>query len=160
VVAVRKNLSVEKGERLLFDDVRYFFYLSNDPGRSAEQIVFSANDRCDQENLLEQLAHGVRALHAPVDNLVSNWAYMVIASLAWNLKAWAALLLPVRPGRWAQRHQAEKRAVLRMEFKKFVNAFVRLPAQIVRSARRIVYRLLSWNPWQPVLFRLLRVLRC
>src|SRR5262249_3582847 len=30
MVVVRKNLSVEKGERVLFDDVRYFFYLTND----------------------------------------------------------------------------------------------------------------------------------
>lgn len=46
VVVVRKNLSVEKGEQVLFDDVRYFFYISNDAKRSAEQIVFAANDRC------------------------------------------------------------------------------------------------------------------
>ena len=49
---------------------------------------FSANDRCNQENLHAQLKGGVRALHAPVDNLVSNWAYMVMTALAWNLKAW------------------------------------------------------------------------
>jgi hypothetical protein len=30
LVVVRKNLSVEKGEKVLFDDVRYFFYLTND----------------------------------------------------------------------------------------------------------------------------------
>jgi hypothetical protein len=30
LIVVRKNLSAEKGERVLFDDVRYFFYISND----------------------------------------------------------------------------------------------------------------------------------
>ena len=47
-----------------------------------------------------------------------------------------------------------------MEFKTFVNAFVRLPCQILRTSRRLVYRLLSWNPWQTVLFRMLDELRC
>ncbi len=158
LVVVKKNLSVERGEKRLFDDVRYFFYLTNDREHSAEAIVFSANDRCDQENLIDQLKNGVRSLQAPVDNLVSNWAYMVMASLAWDLKAWFALLLPER-GRWAERHRAEKTTVLKMEFKKFLSYFMALPCQIVRTGRRIVYRLLSWNPWQSVFLRVLAVLR-
>ncbi len=88
-----------------------------------------------------------------MDNLVSNWAYMVMGALAWTLKAWFALSLPVSQGRWAQRHRDQKHDVLRMEFKRFVNAFVRVPCQIVRAGRKIVYRLLSWNPWQSVLLR-------
>jgi hypothetical protein len=158
MVVVRKNLSVEKGERRLFDDVRYFFYITNDKTSAASEIVFLANDRCHQENLIEQLSNGVRSLRAPVDSLVANWAYMVMTSLAWNLKAWAALVLPERPGRWSERHRQQKQAVLKMEFKKFLHAFIRLPCQIVRTARRIVYRVLAWNQWQPVLFRLLGVL--
>jgi hypothetical protein len=152
LVVVRKNLSVEKGEQVLFDDLRYFFYISNDWGTSAEQIVFLANDRCNQENLIAQLKSGVNALDIPVDNLESNWAYMVMGSLAWTLKAWFALSLP-ETGRWAEKHKAEKQSVLRMEFKGFVNAFMRLPCQIVRQARRVVYRLLAWNPWQHVFLR-------
>jgi hypothetical protein len=152
LVVVRKNLSVEKGEQVLFDDVRYFFYITNDWGAPVEQIVFLANDRCNQENLIAQLKGGVNALNIPVDNLVSNWAYMVMGSLAWTLKAWFALSLP-ETGRWADQHRAEKRRVLKMEFKGFVNAFMRLPCQIVRQARRMVYRLLAWNPWQGVFLR-------
>jgi hypothetical protein len=160
LIVLRKNLSVEKGACVLFDDYRYFFYLTNDRSTAATDIVFLANDRCNQENLHAQLKSGVRALHAPVDNLVSNWAYMVMSALAWNLKAWLALVLPEQPGRWAERHQAEKRTLLTMEFKKFVNGFMRLPCQIVRTGRKLVYRLLSWNPWQHVFFRALDVLRC
>jgi len=160
MVVVKKNLSVEQGERLLFDQVVYFFYITNDWVSEAQEIVFSANDRCNQENLLAQLHGGVRALRAPVDNLVSNWAYMVMTALAWNLKAWWALTLPERPGRWQQKHQAEKRWVLRLEFKRFVNAFVRLPCQIVHTAGKLVYRLLGWNPYQPIFFRLVDALRC
>jgi hypothetical protein len=160
MVVVRKNLSVAKGERVLFDDVRYFFYLTNDWVSEAAEVVFCANDRCDQENLLAQLHGGVRALRAPVDNLTSNWAYRVMTALAWDLKAWWALLLPEEPGRWQERHRAQKRWVLRLEFKAFVNAFVRIPCQIVRTGRRLVYRLLSWNPHLPIFFRLMDRLRC
>ena len=114
----------------------------------------------NQENLLAQLSGGVRALRAPVDNLTSNWAYMVMTALAWDLKAWWALLLPVTPGRWQEQQRAQKGWVLRLEFKAFVNAFVRLPCQVVRSGRQLIYRLLGWNPQQPIFFRLVDVLRC
>ena len=159
LIVVRKNLSVEKGERVLFDDVRYFFYISNDYEPTAAEVVFLANDRGNQEKLIEQLKNGAKALDVPVDNLVSNWAYMVMGSLAWTLKAWFGLILP-ETGRWAERHQAEKELVRKMEFKRFVNAFVRLPAQIVRQARRVVYRLLAWNPWQHVFLRAVDTLCC
>ena len=160
MVVVKKNISVEKGEKLLFDRVVYFFYITNEWVDEAEEIVFSANDRCDQENVLAQLGGGVRALRAPVDSLESNWAFMVMTALAWNLKAWWALMLPELPGRYQEKHRAEKRWVLRLEFKTFVNAFVRLPCQIVRGGRKLIYRLLGWNPHQPIFFRLVDVLRC
>jgi len=159
MVVVRKNISVEKGEKLLFDRIVYFFYLTNDWLSEANDIVFSANGRCHQENLLAHLHSGVRALQAPVDNLVSNWAYMVMTALAWNLKAWWALSLPEPPGRWQERHRAEKQWVLQIEFKTFVNAFMRLPCQIVRTGRKLVYRLLAWNPYQAIFFRLVSALR-
>ena len=160
MVVVRKEIAVEKGQQRLFDDVRYLFYITNDREHLASEIVFLANDRCHQENLIEQLSNGVRALRAPVDTLVSNWAYMVMTALAWNLKAWMGLSLPEQPGQWQERRCEEKQAVLKMEFKKFLNAFICIPCQIIRTGRKLVYRLLSWNPWQPVLFRFLNVLRC
>ena len=115
VIVLRKKLVVEKGQLWLFEPDRYFFYITNDRTTPASEIVFLANDRCDQENLIAQLKGGVKALAMPVDDLVSNWAYMVMASLAWSLKAWAALLLPEHR-RWAEKHRAEKRSLLRMEF--------------------------------------------
>ena len=163
MVVVRKNISVEQGEQRLFDEIRYFFYLTNDREAAAADVVFLANDRCNQENLIDQLKHGVGATRMPVDTLLSNWAYMVMAALAWTLKAWFALRLP-ETGRWATRYAAEKTAVLRMEFKTFVNAFMRVPAQVVRTSRRLVFRLLAWNPWQAVFLRgfdqLCEPLRC
>jgi len=127
--------------------------ITNDRQMTAEEVVFCANDRCDQENLIAQLKSGVRALSTPVDDLVSNWAYMVMGSLAWSLKAWSALLVPVSP-RHRAKHEAEKRTLLRMEFSTYCAAFIQMPCQIVRSGRRLIYRLLSWNPWQGVFLRL------
>jgi hypothetical protein len=153
MIVLRKLVGVDKGQMRLFNEYRYFFYITNDREMTAEEVVFSANDRCDQENLIAQLKSGVRALTAPVDDLDSNWAYMVMASLAWSLKAWSALLVPVAPRHQAQ-HKAEKRKLLKMEFATFCAAFIQMPCQIVRGARRLTYRLLSWNPWQGVFLRL------
>jgi len=159
MVIVRKNLKVSDPEQQrLFDDYRYSLYLTNDWVSSVEQIVFTANDRCQQENVLAQLG-ACRALHAPVDDLISNNAYMLMASLAWNLKAWLALSMSESPGRWKQTHTQQKCRLLRMEFRTFVNAVVRLPAQIVRTGRRLLVRWLGWNQWQLPLLRLAAELR-
>jgi hypothetical protein len=160
MIVVRKNISVAKGEQCLFDEVRFFFYLTNIVLLQPAELVCVANNRCHQENLLAQLHGGVCALKAPVNTLESNWAYMVMTSLAWNLKAWWALHLPVTPGRWQERHGAEKQWVLGLEFKTFVQAFVRLPCQLIRRGRKLVYRLLSWNPHQRIFWRLVTALRC
>jgi hypothetical protein len=158
VVVVWKELDVYRHQKRLFDDTRCFFYITNDWEKPAEQIVFEANGRCNQENLLAQLKGDVRSLTAPVDNLLSNWAYMVIGSLAWSLKAWAALMLP-EEGRWQESRREEKRKLLRMDFTTFRHAMVKVPAQVLSTGRRIVCRLLAWNPWQHVFFRLLDHLR-
>jgi Transposase DDE domain group 1 len=160
MVVVRKNITRERGEVRLFDEIRYFFSITNDGESAASAVVFTANDRCDQENLLSQLHSGVRALKAPLDTLESNWAYMVMTALAWNLKAWWALALPEPAGRWQEQRREEKAWVLRLEFKAFVNAFVRLPCQVIRTGRKLVYRLLGWNPHLPIFFRVIGALRC
>ena len=162
MVVVRKNISREKGEARLFDEVRYFFYITNDWVSEVETIVLGehgANGRCHQENLIQQLQSGVYALTAPTDNLESNWAYMVMTGLAWNLKAWAALALP-ESGRWQEKYRAEKLWLLGVEFKTFVNALVAIPCQLVRQARRLIFRVLNYQPHHAVFFRLVDALRC
>jgi hypothetical protein len=151
LIVVRKTIDVEMGQEKLWDEYRYFFYITNDRTTPAAQLVLSANQRCDQENLIEQLKNGVHAMRLPVGDLVSNWAYMVMASLAWSLKAWWGLMLPAaehgHPHARQTRRQ-QKRDVVRMEFKRFVASVVRLPCQIIKSGRRLIYRLLSCSPWQ------------
>ncbi len=160
MIVIRKNLSIEKGEQVLFPDELYFFYITNEWACAAAEVVFEANDRCNQENLIAQLKGGVRALHAPVDNLESNWAYMLMTALSWNLKAWWALTLPETPSRWQEKHRAEKQWALKLEFKTFLNAFMLLPCQIIKTGHKLVYRLLTWNPQLFIFFRLIAKLRC
>jgi hypothetical protein len=160
LIIVRKNLERRDGQGQLFADYRYFFYLTNDHDATPEETVFSANDRCDQENLHAQLKSGVCSLTTPVHTLVSNWAYMVMTSLAWNLKAWLALWpMTTGPTKEQATARAEQHRVLRMEFKSFVNYLMRVPAIVAHTGRRIVVRFISWTPLQPVLFRVLEAIR-
>lgn len=150
LIICRKTIDVEMGQKKLFEQYRYFFFITNLDAASmpAPQAVLSANRRCDQENLIEQLKSGVKAMRLPVDNLIGNWAYMVMASLAWNLKSWWGLMLPETQGRGREKRREEKRDIIRMEFKRFVASVIRLPCQILRGGRRLTYRLLSYSPWQ------------
>jgi hypothetical protein len=157
VVALRKNISVERGENVLFSEYRYFFYITNDHDLTADEVINQARQRCNQENLISQLKSDVRALHAPVNTLNANWAYMTMAALAWSLKAWSALLLPVTP-RWAERHNEQRRRLLTMEFRTFRQAFIEIPCQIIRTGRRVRWRILTYNPWLGAFFRLVDTL--
>jgi hypothetical protein len=151
IVVLRQHLVLEKKGQQVGEEIRYFFYITNPWTWAPAEVVFFANDRCNQENLIEQLKNGVRALRAPSNTLESNGAYMVIAALAWSLQAWLALLLP-RP--------ADRQGLLTMEFKKFLaEVVVLLPCQVVRAGRRLLYRFLQWNPWVDVLCRGVAVLR-
>jgi hypothetical protein len=157
IVVLRKLIDEERGQRCIGSDFRYFFYVTNDRKMTQAEVIAESNRRCNQENLIEQLKNGVRALHAPLNTLEANWAYMVIASLAWSIKAWAALLLPVAP-RWRERHEVEQIRMLRMDFRGFVQTFVLLPAQVLLRGRQLVIRLLAWRPTLPTFFRLLDAL--
>ena len=140
LVILRKNISVEQGENRLFDEIRYFFYITNIPARAlpTRKVVQEANARCNQENLIEQLKNGVGAMRMPTNTLESNWTYMVIACLAWNLKAWSGLLHPdVRVGR----------AILRMKFSTYVAKLMHVVCQVLNRARGVVLRVLNTSRW-------------
>jgi len=134
MVALRKNLTVEKGEHRLFGDVSFFFRITNDRAMSMQQIVFFAIDRCSQENVIGQLKSGVNALRMPPDGMVSNWAYIVAVALAWNLRAWYGLvtLVPIA-----------RREILWIEFKRFPINFIPIPCQIVHTGLCLIFRILT-----------------
>jgi len=150
IVVLRKQLVIEKHGEKVKDEVRYFFYITNEQEWSCGEVVFFANDRCNQENLIEQLKNGVKALKLPSNTLEANWAYMVIGALAWIFKAWLALLQP---------DAGHRQTLLTMEFKKFLQVWLLLPCQIIRSGRRLIYRVLQYNEWVPVLLKTVELLQ-
>jgi len=156
IVVLRKQVSVTKGEQKLFDDSPYFFYITNITADelTAAEIVGQSNQRCDQENILSQLKQ-MGALSAPLHTLTSNGAYMAMATLAWNLKCWLALSLTESgPPQAKEKRRVEKHRLVRMDFSTFRQSLILIPTQIIRTARRLIYRLLAWSPSLETLFRL------
>jgi hypothetical protein len=167
VVVLKKEVHQMRGQLRLFDQEEpvYFFYITNatKSAKATRQVVIDANARCNQENNIAQLKQC--ALSAPLDNLTSNWAYMVIASLAWSMKAWSAL--SIKPTGTAVSKQEQTRAkakLLAMDFTTFRDRVLMVPAQIIRGGRRLVYRLLSYRPSVDMLLliadNVARPLRC
>ena len=151
LVILRKTISVKKGQGVLFPEIHYFFYLTNDYEKSTAGIVFESNARCNQENLFAQLKSGMNGMSMPLNTLESNWVYLVCACLAWSLKSWLALWV-VPDGR--KREERERRdRLLKMEFSSFLQAIIRIPAQVLRSGRQWVVRLLSMNDWTATFLR-------
>ena len=137
---LRKTISVKQGQVLLIPEIRYHFYITNvsKSELTARQVIRESNKRCNQENLIEQMKNGVHAMRMPCDTLLANDAYMVCAALAWNLKAWLALI-------WPDAKQAD--TLRRMEYRGFITQLIALPCQIIRTGRRLVHRFLSWSRW-------------
>ena len=133
-----RTSAAAKGEDVLIDEIRYFFYFTtyHADTHTPAQIVELANDRCDQENICGQLKSGLGALRAPVDDLHSNWAYMLIAALAWNIKSWHAMMM---------HRKHDRHAFIRMEFKRFLDTVIRIPAMVIVRARAIVVRLVAYT---------------
>lgn len=70
--------------------------------------------------------NGVHALRVPMYDLVSNWAYMVIAALAWNIKSWFALMM----------HRIKhRRHYIRVDFRTFLNHIILFPCRVVTHAK-------------------------
>lgn len=137
VIALRKNITKTRGEQALFDEIRYFFYITTRTDLTAAEVVACANDRCDQENVISQLKNDVGALRVPLYDLVSNWAYMVIAALAWNIKSWHAMMLHFK---------TDRRAYIAMELRRFTVQLIAIPAMVIRRARAITIRIIGYQP--------------
>ena len=137
MVVVRKNICKMRGELSLLDEILYFFYITTRRDLSAAEVVRLANARCDQENVVAQLKGGVGAMRVPVYDLVSNWAYMVMAALAWNLKSGFAMMMHLK---------ADRRKYIAMEFRTFIREIILVPCQVIRRARRTTLRIIGWQP--------------
>ena len=151
MVALKKIIKVTQGQLELFDQQRYFFYITNDRNLSTAEVVYQSNDRCDHENDIQQLKNGVHALRMPASDLTSNWAYTVIASLAWTLKSWMGLVMP---------HKATGYDIIRMEFRRFLHTFINIPAQIIRESRQIRIRIANYMEQAPVFLSFVERCKC
>ncbi len=126
---IRRQRIEESRQGELFELWRYRYVLTNLPASVAtEEVVRLTYRRCDQENVIEQLQNGVAAMRMPTGGFDANWAYLVCARLAHNMKSWLAML-------------ALPREVMRWEWKRFRKAFVFVAARVVRSARQNLLRL-------------------
>jgi len=82
MVVLRKHERITRAAQVLEERHRYLFYITNDEQQTSAQLVLFIDQRCNQENLIEQLKNGVPAFHAPSNTLAANWVAMVIAALA------------------------------------------------------------------------------
>jgi hypothetical protein len=138
---IRKQRIEESEQGELFELWRYRYVLTNLPRSvSTEEVVRQTYQRCDQENVIEQLQSGVAAMRMPTGGFLANYAHLVCARLAHNLKPWLAML-------------ALPREVMRWEWKRFRKAFVYVAASVVRSARQNILRLASSQRFAPILQR-------
>jgi hypothetical protein len=129
-LVIRRQLIEHKlGQLTLFTEYRYRYVITNLPKSwTAIDVIDATYQRCDQENLIEQLGSGIAAWRMPVAELAGNSAWLEIARLAWNLGKWVAqLALPTEVVRW--------------EWKRFRHAFVVVPAQVLRRAKQIWIRI-------------------
>jgi hypothetical protein len=149
VMVVRKNISREQAQTALVEEIRYFCYITTREDLTPAAVVACAMERCDQENVIEQLKNGVNALRVPLYDLVSNWAYMVIAALAWNIMSWFAMML---------QRKADRREYCRMEFRRFLHDMILIPCRVSRRARSIVIRLIGYRPTLDRLFSAWRLI--
>jgi hypothetical protein len=149
VIVLQKEVHLKRGQLRLFEKEEpiYFFYITNakKSPKPTRQVVVDANARCNQENHIAQLKQC--ALSAPLNDLTSNWAHMVIASLAWNLKIWSALMIqPAGTAKQKAEQLVTKSKLLHMDFTTFRDRILMVPAQIIRRSRSIIFRLLSYRP--------------
>jgi hypothetical protein len=139
LVIRRQLIEHRQGQRALFDEYRYRYIVTDLPASvSTQDAIDLTYERCDQENVIEQLGSGLAAWRMPVAEFDGNSAWLEIARLAWNLGKWIALL-------------AFPPEVVRWEWKRFRQAFVYAAAQVIRRSRQIVLRFSAAHRWHQLL---------
>ncbi len=134
-----KRTPYYQGDQRLLGEFFYTAVISNRKGRGSSLLKHHLA-RGGAENYIEEFKNGLGARYLPSQNFMANWAYLVIAQLAYNLAQWFKLLaLPVRE----QSYQLKR---LRLHFfcvagriirtgRKRVLALARSPDQVHRFER-------------------------
>ena len=136
MIVLRKHLEITKGGERLREEIVYFFYITNDWMSPVTELLLFYDERGGQEHLIGQLKSTIPVFHAPTDTLEANWAYMIIAALAWNLKIWYGLLLD---------EPELQQQIQRLSFTSFLERFIHVPCQILTSGRRLIYRIVQFT---------------
>jgi hypothetical protein len=137
LIVRRQLIENYKGQQHLFDEYRYRYVITDLPG-PADDVIDETYQRCDQENMIQQLGEGLAAWRMPVAEFDGNSGWLEIARLAWNIAKWIALLaLPEETIRW--------------EWKRFRQAFVYVAAQGLRRSRQIALRISASHRWHRML---------
>jgi hypothetical protein len=150
VIVCKKKLDIKEGQQLLFEDVKYLFYITNIHDMPAEELVGFIHGRANHENKIEQLANGIHALKMPAAEFMANWAYMGICSLAWNIKSWLGLFMP---------DKIKGRKIIACEFKSFQHRIINIPCQIIKTGRKIMYNILNYNEWMRIFYDTFQIIK-
>lgn len=150
VIVCKKELDVMEGQQLLFEDVKYLFYITNIHDMPAGELLSFIHGRANHENKIEQLANGIHALKMPAAEFMANWAYMAICSLAWNIKSWLGLFMP---------DEIKRKKIIACEFKSFQNRIINIPCQIIKSGRKIIYNFLNYHGWVNIFYDTFQVIK-
>lgn len=144
---IRRQRIDEHKQGQLFEKWRYRYVLTNLPRSvSTREAVDMTYHRCDQEKVIEQLKNGVSAMSMPTGGFLANYAYLVCARLAHNLKAWLAqVVLPRETMRW--------------EWKRFRRSFVQIAARVIQSGRRTIVRFADSHRFAAQIARSIAVLQ-
>ncbi len=126
---LRRQLIEESDQETLFEIYRYRYVVTDLPvSWSAEEVIDATYQRCDQENVIEQMGSGVAVWRMPVAEFDGNSAWLEIGRLAWNLGKWIAqIALPAEVVRW--------------EWKRYRKAFVHIATEVVHRSRQCWLRM-------------------
>ena len=126
---IRRQLIEESDQESLFEIYRYRYVVTDLPASwSAEEVIDATYQRCDQENVIEQMGSGVAVWRMPVAEFHGNSAWLEIGRLAWNLGKWIAqLALPAEVVRW--------------EWKRYRKAFVHVATEVIHRRRQCWLRM-------------------
>jgi hypothetical protein len=126
---LRRQLIEKSDQESLFEIYRYRYVVTDLPASwSAEEVIDTTYQRCDQENVIEQMGRGVAVWRMPVAEFDGNSAWLEIGRLAWNLGKWIAqLVLPAEVVRW--------------EWKRYRKAYVHIAAEVVHRSRQCWLRM-------------------
>lgn len=126
---IRRQRIEESFQGRLFELWRYRYAITSLPSSvTTAEVLRLTYERCDQENVIEQLQSGVAAMRMPTGTLLANAALLACARIAHNFKAWLAML-------------ALPEEVMRWEWKRFRKAFVFIAARVVRRSRQTLVRI-------------------